>query len=297
MYKVGIDIGGSHIGGGIVDNSGNILIKQDRDINKSYKPQEIVEEVISLLNLMCKDFNIKIQDISSVGIGVPGIIKNNKIIHTPNLDLSGYDLKGEIKKHIDVPINICNDANCATIAENSFGSLKGCNNGILITLGTGIGAGIIINKELYLGNNGGAGEIGWTIINDGKPFGQLSSMKSLKNTVRQRLNLDENLSGREVMKIIEGDYVGISVKEKKIISDIIEEYIKNLSIGISNVIKTLDVDKVVLGGSFVYYKELFLPKIIKKVKELNGNIEESYNYTIDAAKFYNDAGIIGASRL
>lgn len=71
MYRIGVDIGGSHIGAGIVDDFGNILIKADKDINKSYRPEEIVEEVIFLLNLIYKDFKISIQDIESIGIGVP----------------------------------------------------------------------------------------------------------------------------------------------------------------------------------------------------------------------------------
>lgn len=156
--------------------------------------------------------------------------------------------------------------------------------------------GIIINGKLYIGDGGGAGEIGHTYIRCGETFEELASMKALKNTVRQKLNLDESLSGREVMKILCGEYENISVKEQEIIDDIIEEYVKNLSIGILNVIKTLDVEKIVLGGSFAHYKELFLPRVIQKVKELNGNFESSYNYIIDVSKFNNDAGLIGASK-
>lgn len=296
MYKIGVDIGGSHIGVGIVDNSGNILIKMDKDINKSYKPQGIVEEVISLLNLICKDFDIEIKDIESIGIGIPGVIKDNKIINTPNLSLGGYNLEEEMKKHIDVPINICNDANCATIAENLFGNLKGCNNGVLITLGTGIGAGIIINKELYIGNNGGAGEIGWTIIKDNKSFGKLASITALRSMVIQEFELEDSITGKELVKILKNEYKTNEGEDYRI-NQIIDEYVENLSIGILNVIKTLDVDKVVLGGSFVYYKEIFLSKIIQKVNELNKKLEGSYRCKIDIAKFNNDAGIIGASQL
>ena len=249
MYKVGIDIGGSHIGIGIINDNGEILVKHEKDINKSYEPNEIVEEIISLLNLVCTKIDIDIEQIEKIGIGVPGIIKNNKIIHTPNLNLSEYNLEKEINRFIKKTIKIENDANCATIAEKLFGNLKDCNNGILITIGTGIGSGIIINGDLYKGSNGMGGEIGWTVIEENKTFEECASITALKKITIKEFKLKENLTGKELNRILQNTYKTNEVENNKI-NKIIEEYTESLSIGIANIIQTLDLDKIILRWKF-----------------------------------------------
>lgn len=236
--------------------------------------------------------------IKEIGIAVPGTIRGTTILKSVNLGVSNYDIVENLKKEINLPIKIKNDAKCAAIAENKIGALKQYNRSIFLTLGTGIGGAVIIdNKLLNTGDLPGC-EFGHMIIkkdgikcNCGKNgcFEKYASMKALKNNLRAELGLDEKTRGQELLDMIRKN------EQDEKITKIVDEYIEYLSIGISNLINIFEPEAVGIGGSFVYFSDVLLDKLknnIQKNKYLFNNREK---LIIVPAALGNDAGIIGAS--
>ena len=189
FINIGIDIGGRHIGMGVVDNQGNIIKKEIVDYeNDAIQIRDIFEPIN---NFIYENSN---EEINSIGIGVPGIVTDNVINYTCNLPLNGININDFIKSNLKVLAS--NDANCAAIAEYQVADKKFYTNYALVTFGTGVGAGIIINNMLYNGTTGSAGEIGHMVIEkDGIPcncgrkgcFERYASITALK----QMTNLDD----------------------------------------------------------------------------------------------------------
>lgn len=294
--KIGIDLGGSHIAIGVIDDKGYIVEKiEKRLLSKDKKNiKETIENyIIKNTNELMSKYKIK-----EIGIAVPGTIRGTTILKSVNLGVSNYDIVENLKKEIDLPIKIKNDAKCAAIAENKIGALKQYNRSIFLTLGTGIGGAVIIdNKLLNTGDLPGC-EFGHMIIkkdgikcNCGKNgcFEKYASMKALKNNLRAELGLDEKTRGQELLDMIRKN------EQDEKITKIVDEYIEYLSIGISNLINIFEPEAVGIGGSFVYFSDVLLDKLknnIQKNKYLFNNREK---LIIVPAALGNDAGIIGAS--
>lgn len=149
--KIGIDLGGSHIAIGVVDNEGKIIEQTERRILSKEKKGicDFIEDYISQnVNELQKKYKI-----TSIGIAIPGTVDSVSIIKSVNLGIENYNIVGKLKERINLPIKIKNDAKCAALAENSYGSLKNYSRSLFLTLGTGIGGAVIIdNKLLNTGN-------------------------------------------------------------------------------------------------------------------------------------------------
>ena len=285
MNYIGVDLGGSHIGAGLVNESGEILNKIEKDVCGEDTSETIVKSIVELIEKL--ETNLNENEIKYVGIGVPGLVYKDRI-YTPNLPTKHFDLKGKLQKHISLPIYLENDANCAAIAEFLFGAIKGCNNAIVITIGTSLGTGIIINKTLYKGFQGMAGELGWIRNETGIVF-RKCGLKLFKEELKQELNLPKETKGKDIVEILLN-----KENNSANVTRIVNEYAESLSILLYNAICILSPEKIALGGSFVHYKDIFLDKIknngfIKGLEELDVKPE------IDVARLKNDAGIIGAA--
>ena len=160
--KVGIDLGGSHIAIGVVDENGRIIEKQERRILDKEK-QEIktfIEEyIIKNIKEMSKKYKI-----TNIGIAIPGTVNKTSVIKSVNLNLENYNIVEALKKKINIPIKIKNDAKCAALAENKYGSLKDYKRSIFIGLGTGIGGAVIVDDKLLDTGDLPGCEIGHMII-------------------------------------------------------------------------------------------------------------------------------------
>lgn len=298
--KIGIDLGGSHIAIGVINNKGKIIEKFEKRILNSEKKQ--IEETIEK-NIFEQIKNLsKKYKIEKIGIAAPGTIQDDKILRAYNLGIEKeYEIIKQLSKKIKVPIKIRNDAKCAALAENKYGCLKGYKRSLFLTLGTGIGGAVIINDKLLDAGDLPGCEVGHMIIEkDGLlcscgKFGcwqQYASMKALKNNLRKVLNCDEQTDSKQLLNILR------NIKEEDEnylhINNIIEQYIENLSIGISNLINIFEPEIVGIGGSFVYFKDILLEKLEKNLLdgELLFNLRDNIN--IETAILENDAGIIGA---
>lgn len=299
--KVGIDLGGSHIAIGVVNDKGKIIEKfEKRILNNEKKNIEkaIEENVFQHIKDLSKRYKIE-----KIGIAAPGTIQDGKIINAYNLGIKGeYKIVSNLSKKIKLPIMIRNDAKCAAIAENKYGCLKQYKRSIFLTLGTGIGGAVIINNELLDTGNLPGCEFGHMIIEkDGLlcscgKFGcwqQYASMKALKDNLRKLLGCDEKTDSKQLLNILRN-----TKKEDKsftIINNIIEEYIENLAIGISNLINIFEPEIIGIGGSFVYFKDILLNKLENKLLKDNLLFNSRNDMKIQTAILENDAGIIGST--
>ncbi len=291
--KIGIDIGGSHIGIGLVDENGSILQRQEMFINDRTNLKENLEKFITeKVTEMSSIYNIE-----SIGIAIPGTVTKNKIIKSVNLGFEDYDLADNLSKALKKDVKLKNDAKCAALAENIFGKLAGYKNSIFLCIGTGVGTAVIYNGQILEPTNVPGFEFSHTIIqkdgelcNCGKRgcFEAYASLKRFKQKISNTFNLNTQ-TGEDIRKFIEENPNNEKLKE------MIKEYIEYLSIGISNIINIFEPEIICIGGSFAEYENIFYEQL--KGTLLHGNLlfNERQDIIIKLAKFKNDAGIIGAT--
>ena len=207
--KIGIDLGGSHIAIGVIDNKGKILEKVEKRITKAEKNtiKKVIEDYI-----IEKTANFLQQyKITEIGIAIPGTVKNETVVKSVNLGLKNYEIVKNLQDKIQLPIKIRNDAKCAALAENTYGSLKSYNRSIFLTLGTGIGGAVIIHNELLDTGELPGCEFGHMLIEKngnlckcGKRgcWETYASMKAFKDNLREILDLDERTSGKELLDML-----------------------------------------------------------------------------------------------
>ena len=293
--KIGIDLGGSHIAIGVIDDKGYIVEKAEKRLLSKDK-KDIKTSIETYIVKNVKELMEKYK-IKEIGIAVPGTIKSIEIIKSVNLGVKNYNLVENLKKEINLPIKIRKDAKCAAIAENKMGALKDYKRSIFLSLGTGIGGAVIINNELLDTGDLSGCEFGHMIIqkdgircNCGKKgcFEKYASMKALKTNLRDALGLDENTRGQELLDMLRKN------KDNYVINKIVDEYIEYLSIGISNLIDVFEPEAVCLGGSFVYFADVLLEKLKNNIQRKKYLFNIRKELIIIPAALGNDAGIIGS---
>lgn len=299
FYKMGIDLGGSHIAIGVVDSNGKILEKIEKRLNGivTKEVKRVIEEtIIESFNKFKEEYKI-----IEIGIAIPGTVTKDVVVKSVNLGLQNYKIIEELQKKINIPIKIRNDAKCAAIAESTYGSLKKYERALFLTLGTGIGGAVIIdNKLLNTGNLPGC-EIGHMVIekngiecNCGRRgcFERYASMKAFKNNLRKALGYTEDVSGKELLAIMKNTRK--KDENYKIIEKVKKEYIEYLGLGIANLVNIFEPEAIGIGGSFVYFGEVLLEDLKEEFdsKKLLFNPRKDIN--IQTAVLGNEAGIIGA---
>ena len=291
--KIGIDIGGSHVGIGLVDDESEIILKKEMFIkdktNIRNRIEEFISETVIQLGL---EYNIE-----SIGIAIPGTVTDNKIIKAVNLGLENYDLGAELEKIVKIKVKLKNDAKCAALAEQKYGELTGFENSIFLCIGTGVGGAVIHNGKLLEPEGVPGFEFSHTIIqkdgelcNCGKRgcFETYASLKRFKQKVSDRFDLN-TLSGKVIRKFIEEN------PENEILKEMIKEYVEYLSIGISNIINIFEPEAICIGGSFAEYEKIFYEPLKQALIQGNLLFNRRHDIIIKLAKLKNDAGIIGAT--
>lgn len=297
--KIGIDLGGSHIAIGVIDKNGKILEKTEKRLKGiiTAEVKKVIEETIfETVEKYRKEYKI-----DEIGIAIPGTVNKTEVIKSVNLGLKNYKIVDVLNKKINIPIKIKNDAKSAAIAESNFGSLKGYNRVLFLTLGTGIGGAVIINNKLLDTGDLPGCEIGHMVIekdglecNCGRKgcFEKYASMKAFKNNLRKTLGYDENFSGKELLALIKN-----TKKEDKnynVINKIKQEYIEYLSIGLANLINIFEPEVIGIGGSFVYFEDVLLDDLKNEIISKDMLFNKRKEINIQTAVLGNEAGIIGA---
>ena len=298
--KIGIDLGGSHIAIGVVNNKGMIVEKIEKRIMSKEKENiiKVIEEyIINNIKSLKEKY-----EITNIGIAIPGTIEKGTIVKSVNLGIENYPLVKQLENKIPFPIQIQNDAKCAAIAEDRYGSLKSYQRSIFLTLGTGIGGAVLIHHQLLDTGNLPGCEFGhMTIQKEGIPckcgkrgcWEKYASMKAFKDNLRKELGLTENTRGQELLEMIRQNESQKEDKDQRI-TKVMDEYIENVSIGISNIINIFEPEAIGIGGSFVYFQDVLLEKIKKYIKEKELLFNPREKLIIEPAILSNDAGIIGS---
>lgn len=290
--KIGIDIGGSHIGIGLLSDTNEIIKKIEKDI--TYK-EDVARKVINYLEENIDNI-LKEENIEVIGIVTPGNIKENTITNLVNLGLAELDLTHMMNKYGDIPIKIKNDSKAAGLAESEYGALKEYKDSVFLCMGTGIGSAVFLNKKLLVANRNTGFELGHMIIkrggikcNCGKDgcFETYCSIKRFKENIKEALEIEE-CSSEELLNIIKNKQNNSRVK------NIIDEYIENMIIGLSNVIDIFEPEAICLGGSFVFFESIFYDKLVCEIDKRRYVFNKDSIPKIVLAKLKNDAGIIGS---
>ena len=312
-YYVGIDLGGTNIVAGVVDENYNIISKASTKTNCPRPEKEIADDMAKMALQAVKNANLEISDIEWIGIGTPGIANSATgiIERANNLGFVNTPMVKYIKETIDKPVFIENDANAAAYGEFVAGAAKEARNAICVTLGTGVGAGIIIDGKIYSGSNYAGAEIGHTVIEvDGAEcscgrkgcFEAYSSATGLIRMSKEAMekNPDSIMNkmaqekGGKVTARTSFDAMRAGDKSAK---EVVDKYIKYLAAGITNTTNIFQPDILCIGGGVCNEGDpLLLPvKALVENEDFAKNSEKRTEIVI--AKLGNDAGIIGAAFL
>lgn len=314
MYYIGIDLGGTNIAAGILNKSLKMIVKGSAPTGKDRGYSEIIKDMADLSNKLIEEAGLTTDQIEYIGIGSPGVCDREKgiLLYANNIKFSDVPMAKEMQKYIPLPVLIENDANCAALGESIAGAAKDVSDSITITLGTGIGGGIVIGDSIFAGFNGMAGEIGHTsIILDGEPCtcgrrGCWEAYASATALIRQtRIAAVENPDS-EINQLVNGNLNLINAKtafDAMRLGDetgikVVDQYIRYLAEGIANLIVFIQPEKIVIGGGISKEGETLLKPLRKVVKEnlyyKKDNVPQAELVT---AKIGNDAGIVGAAML
>lgn len=297
--KIGIDLGGSHIAIGVVNKNGKILEKTEKRLKGivTKEVKKVIEEtIIENFEKFQKEYKIE-----EMGIAIPGTVTKNMVVKSVNLGLKNYNIVEELNKKINIQIKIKNDAKAAALAENKYGCLKNYNRSLFLTLGTGIGGAVIINNKLLNTGELPGLEIGHMVIdkngikcNCGRKgcFERYASMKAFKNNLRESLGYSQNVSGKELLSIINN--TNKNDENYKKIEKVKREYIENLALGIANLVNIFEPEAIGIGGSFVYFSEVLLEDLKKEILEKDLLFNKRKEINIKTAVLGNEAGLIGA---
>ena len=310
MIKFGIDIGGTTVKIGMLDDNNNII---DKASVKTLKDEVMTLYLIrEQIDIMLDKYDILSGEIMGIGIGSPGAVddENGVIDIFPNAGWKGVKIANFFRSCYNVPVKVSNDANVATLAEMVMGSGKDLNSFIYVTLGTGVGGGIVIDKKLFRGNKNKGAEIGHMIIKMGGKkcncgrngcFEAYASAPALIDLAKDNLNNKkslileladnkiENIDGKIIFDAYKkGDEVAIRT---------VDEYVVWLSEGLMNLMNIFRPDGIVLGGGISLAGNVLIDKVKKYCEERFYGYPNTPSVIIRSATFFNDAGILGAGLL
>lgn len=314
MLLIGIDLGGTNIKAGLIDDEGNILIQNKRPTVAERGYSKILNDMADQIKELTVSYGISLNDIYSVGVGVPGIVRcdTGKVINCTNLLWNSVELSADLNSRINKKIYVENDANAAALAESLFGVTKSVSNSVLLTIGTGIGSGIIINNQIFRGSHAFGSELGHMIIGDNfyncncgnnGCFETLASATAIVKYVQLKIketryknsqilnlawNRPECITAKDIFDAAKlGDFLAL---------ESIDRMCKYMAIGIHNIYNILDPEIIVLGGGVSAAGNFLIDKIKEKTSLMmfENNIEYG---KIAISALGNDAGIIGAAFL
>ena len=309
-YYVGIDLGGTFVKGGVVDTQGNILYQDKVPTEREKGVEQVIKNIAGLVESVLKGAKVdKIQTVG-IGMGVPGMIdsKAGVVIYSNNLDWHDVPLAQEVKNLTGLNVCIANDANVATLGEVKFGAAKRYENAVMLTLGTGVGGGIVIDGKLVEGNKSAGAELGHSVIQVGGEQctcgrkGCLETYASATALIRDTKRAMQAHKESKMWEIGSLDKVtgktAFDYKEIDVYArEVVEKYIEYLGQGIANMANIFRPEVVILGGGVCAQGDV----LIKPVQAvLDANIYANTlgpKVEVVVAELENSAGLLGAAAL
>lgn len=315
MYRLGIDLGGTNIVAGVVDENYNIVAKVSCKTAVPRPESEICDSMATVAKKAVDKAKITFDDIESIGIGVPGAVnpKTGVIEYSANLYFHNWEVVKMMEERLNKKITIENDANAAALGEYLAGSAKGAKNAVAITLGTGVGGGIIINGKIYSGSNFAGAELGhMVIVKGGKEcacgrngcWETYASATGLINLTKEKI-LTEKPEFSYMLKKCDGDITNVSGRTAfdamrdgdPLARQVVDEYISYLATGIVNIINIFQPDVLCIGGGISNEGDNLLVPLRGIVEYERYTKHNDKQTVICKCALGNDAGIIGAAYL
>ncbi len=310
MYYLGVDVGGMSVKAGVVDEKGTLLNKCSIVTNAIGKTREFIDDIVSLCDQVVSDAGLQRTDVASVGIGMPGTVNpiDGIVTYACNIGFKNVPLRMIFQEKWNIPVYLANDADAASLAEVKFGAGVGATDALLVTLGTGVGTGIVIGGAIFSGRGGAGGESGHTVIvADGEQcacgrkgcFEAYASATALiRMTAKAVLDNPDSLLAKIASRGIDGRTAFMArLQGDKVGEEVVNQYVKYIGIGVTNLVNIFRPEIVLIGGGVSHEGEYFI-KMIEDYVNQNAYGKEINPYVpVRQARLGNDAGIIGAAAL
>ena len=315
MYRIGVDLGGTNIAVGLVDDSMKIIKKKSLPTGADRAPELIVDDMAKLCLAVCEEQGIKVSDLDGVGIATPGIANddNGMVEYTNNLPFRKFPIAKLLGEKIGFNnIKIANDANAAAWGEAVAGAAKGSASSIMITLGTGVGGGIVSDGKILTGFNKAGGELGHIVIEiDGAPCscgrrGCWEAYSSATALIRMTKEKIEECK-REGRKTLMTEYAKEKVSGRtacdamragdEAAKEVYDKYVHYLATGLTNIVNIFQPEVISLGGGVSNEGQSLIDALEPQIRSEQYGQGIVASTQIRIAKLGNDAGIIGAAML
>ncbi len=317
MYRIGIDLGGTNIAAGIVNEKFEIVAQDSTPTLPSRPSVAIVDDIAMLCKKLCERMGLTVDDIDSLGIASPGIVDDDigHVVYTNNINLKNFPILPLLRERFPVKeMHIENDANAAAWGEAIAGAAKGSKSSVMITLGTGVGGGIITDGKVFKGFNSAAGELGHVVIQvDGRQcscgrkgcWETYSSATGLIKTTKEKIEECEAQGRKTVMTDLvaqKGKINGRTAFDGMRMGDaaakeVVDEYVKYLASGLASMINIFQPEVISLGGGISNEGQALIDLVEPLVRSQQYGTNQVPLTDIRTAQLRNDAGIIGAAVL
>ena len=314
MYYIGIDLGGTNIAVGIVNESFEIVKKGSTPTLAHRPTDEVMKDMGALCVRLMEEAGISADEIAYAGIASPGTIDPERgiVCHAININMENYPICEKLKQFCPVEkVYLENDANAAALGEAMGGAAKGSNISLMVTLGTGVGGGIVFGGKVYSGFNYAGAELGHMVIEQGGVpcncgrkgcWEAYSSATALARMTREKMaeapdSLMWELCGGELTKASARTAFDAAKKGDKAGAEVVETYIRYLACGITNMVNIFQPDVLSIGGGVCNEGDYLLKPLLEIVNREQFTHAQEIKTKVCIAALGNDAGIIGAAAL
>ena len=317
MYRIGIDLGGTNIAAGLVNENFEIVAKDSVPTLAERAGEEIVKDIARVSRMVCEQAGVAVEEVAALGIASPGVVDNDTgyVVYANNLNFRHFPIIPLLREHLPIKdMFIENDANAAAWGEAIAGAAKGSRSSVMITLGTGVGGGIVADGKVFKGFNNAGGELGHIVIQEGgEPcscgrkgcWEAYSSATALIRMTKEKL--EECVRAGKATKMAEmveqkGKVNGRTAFDcmrmgDEAATEVVNTYIAYLASGLASMINIFQPEVLSIGGGISNEGQFLLDLVVPLVREQqygNGFVELT---DIRIAQLRNDAGIIGAAVL
>lgn len=311
-YMVGVDIGRSKTTSIIMNLNGDVLSKRVMKTGETHPVDELIERVITLINVTIQEKEIPFQKLLGIGVVTPGVFEkeSDNIVFSPDFQWENVNIRTRIEEEFHIPVKIENSNRAVALGEGWFGVAQYISYYICINLGHGIGSAIVENEKFYLGNSGSSGEIGHMTIEKEGPLcacgnrGCLEALASGNAIAEQARREIEHGRKTLILDSVDGDIKKIEAKDvfdaakrgDELAESIVNTAVEYIGIGIANYINLLDPEMIVLAGGMTNAGEFFVKKLEKAVQERKMRFAGN-GVRFQVASLGEDAAAIGGATL
>lgn len=313
MYNLGIDLGGTNIKAGLVDENNEVKFKSSVPTGVADGNEAVVENIVKACAIVLHEAGITLADVSNIGIGTPGAVNSDTgvVERAENMKFENFPLAAKLEEKINRKVYIENDANAAALGEYVAGAAMGAKDAVCVTLGTGVGGGIIVDGKLYSGANYAGGELGHSVIAfDGVPCncgrkGCWERYASVTALIAQTKEAMKANIGSALWTIAGNDIESVNGKtafdamraNDEVGKVVVDRFIRYIACGVTNMVNIFQPDVICIGGAISKEGDYILKALNEIVEEERFTKVSDKQTKVVMATLENDAGIIGAANL